>query len=91
MRQGRSDRRWGERAETNGRSFSLARRGTAEALMRAVVGIVDQAEFDLSSKVLSGEGAQQPQPERVLQCLPESLDQGDRAFLADRSEALLHP
>src|SRR5450830_1041984 len=69
----------------------LCRRRTAERLMRAEVGVVDEAHLDLLHQILRHQRPQQVQAERVLQRPPQTLDQCDRAFLPDRPEPLLRP
>src|SRR5450759_1068382 len=69
----------------------LCRRRTAKRLMRAEVGVVDEAHLDLLHQILRHHGPQQVQAERVLQRPPQTLDQRDRALLPDRPEPLLRP
>src|SRR5664279_155033 len=68
----------------------LGWRRPTEALMRTEVGVVDEAELDCCSEVFRCGWPQEAQPERVLQRPPQPFDQGDRAFLPDRPETLLH-
>src|SRR5450759_2809957 len=68
----------------------LCRRRTAERLMRAEVGVVDEAHLDLLHQIFRHHGPQQAEAERVLQRPPQTLDQRDRALLSDCPEPLLH-
>ena len=54
----------------------LSRRRAAERLMRAKVGVVEEAHLDRRGEIFRHERPEQAQPKRVLQRPPQTLDQG---------------
>src|ERR1035441_3547421 len=81
-----------DRGEMRWRPFEVDRGGgrAADSLMRAELRVVDEADLDLLHQVFRRHRPQYAEAECVLQCPPQSLDQGDRALLSDRPEPLLH-
>jgi hypothetical protein len=59
--------------------------------MRAKVGVVKEAHLERRGEIFRHKRPQQAQAERVLQRLPQPLDQGDGALIPDRPEPLPYP
>lgn len=78
------------RAERFEAEVELGRSGTAQCLMRTERCVVKQRDMGTLVQVAGAEWGSETNVEHVLQRSPEAFDDGDRAVLADRAEAMEH-